>query len=66
MGHTLQDHPRTKGWQEQDLRRLLPGQEEEGSWLNNFVLNKIFLLIEEKATAVGNKVRPLTQTSSQE
>ena len=43
MGHTIQDHPRTKGWQEQDLRRLLPGQEEEGSWLNNFVLNKIFL-----------------------
>jgi len=59
MGHTIQDHPRTKGWQEQDLRRLLPGQEEEGSWLNNFVLNKIFLLIEEKATAVGNKVRTL-------
>ena len=59
MGHTIQDHPRTKGWQEQDLRRLLPGQEEEGSWLNNFVLNKIFLLIEEKATAVSNKVRTL-------
>ena len=37
----------------------MPGQEEEGSWLSNFLLNKIFVLIEEKATAAGNKVSTL-------
>ena len=59
MGHAIQHHPRTKGWEEGDLCRPLPGQEEGGSWLSNFLLNKIFLLTEEQATAVGNKVRTL-------
>ena len=59
MRHTISHHPRTQGWEAEDLYRLLPGQKEEGSWLSNFLLNKIFLLIEEKATAEGNKVHTL-------
>ncbi|KAJ7381900.1 hypothetical protein OS493_038360 [Desmophyllum pertusum] len=42
MGHTIPHHSRTQGWEVGDLSRLLPGQEEEGSWLSNFLLNKIF------------------------
>ena len=59
MGHAIQHHARTKGWEAGDLSRLLPGQQENGSWLNNFLLNKIFLLIEEQAIAAGNKVSTL-------
>ena len=59
MRHTIPKHSRTQGWEVGDLQRLLPGQEEEGSWLSNFLLNKIFLLIEEGAVAVGNKVSTL-------
>ena len=56
------EHSRTHGWEGGDLCRLLPGQEEEGSWLSNFLLNKVFVLIEEKATAAGEYL-PSTQTS---
>ena len=59
MEHTIPQHSRTRGWEGGDLCRLLPGQEEEGSWLSNLLLNKIFVLIEEKATAAGNKVSTL-------
>ena len=45
MEHTIPQHSRTRGWEGGDLCRLLPGQEEEGSWLSNFLLNKIFVLI---------------------
>lgn len=34
MGRTIQDHPRTKGWQEQDLCGLLPGQEKRRTTLS--------------------------------
>ena len=59
MEHTIPQHSRTRGWEGGDLCRLLPGQEGEDSWLSNFLLNKIFVLIEEKATAAGNKVSTL-------
>lgn len=59
MEHTIPQHSRTCGWQGGDLCRLLPGQEEQGSWLSNFPLNKIFVLIKQKATAAGNKVSTL-------
>ena len=35
MGHTIQDRPRTKGWQEQDLCRPLPGQEKKRTTLSS-------------------------------
>ena len=59
IGHAIQHHARTKGWEARDLCRFLPGQEGNSSWLNNFLLNKTFLLIEEKAMAAGNKVSTL-------
>jgi len=40
MRHTISHHCRTPGWEVGDLYRLLPGQDEEGSWLSNFLLNK--------------------------
>ena len=59
LRHTIPHHSRTQGWEIGDLYRLLPGQAEEDSSLSNFLLNKIFLLIEEKATTEGNRVSAL-------
>ena len=59
LRHTIPHHSRTQGWEIGDLYRLLPGQAEEDSSLSNFLLNKIFLLTEEKATSEGNRVSTL-------
>ena len=52
-------HPRLAGWAPDDMLCLLPHQSGTGSWLSNFVVNHFLLLLEEKATKIGNKVKTL-------
>ena len=60
MGHTIQDHPRTKGSQEQDLWRLSPGQEKKRSTLSK--IRSSFLKRMPQLSATRSE--PLTHTSS--
>ena len=64
VGIEMPEHPRMKGWKAQDTARLLPPthnlvDEPDDSLLSNFIMNKLFLMIEEKAQAERKKVRTL-------
>ena len=52
-------HPRLAGWAPDDMLCLLPHQSGTGSWLSNFAVNHFLLLLEEKATKIGKKVKTL-------
>ena len=58
-GLNAKKHPRIAGWTPDDMVCLLPNQSGNGSWLSNFVINHMLLLLEEHAREIGNKVRTL-------
>lgn len=56
-GVNISESDRVKGWDPTDIIRLLPSSHKlSDSLLSNFLVNKIFLMIEEEAVKQGKRV----------
>ena len=57
-GVQVPQHPRIKGWDTSDVERLLPVEMKvtDGK-LSNFLINQVFLMIEQHAQAANKKIK---------
>ena len=57
-GVQVPQHPRIKGWDPSDVERLLPKEMKvtDGK-LSNFIINQVFLMIEQHSQAANRKIK---------